>query len=134
MAEHDQHRDPSGIVGRNLEPFLLLELLRAPTYGYDLIRQIVAMGYRRAAAEPGVVYKVLRSLEESGAIASQWSTEGSGPARRNYEITDDGRALLRRRAHQLKRYQANLERLLVNYTELTGDDLATSDDLAVSVV
>ncbi|MBI4213423.1 MAG: helix-turn-helix transcriptional regulator [Chloroflexi bacterium] len=111
----------------------MLELLRGPSYGYDLIRQIAALGFRRAAVEPGVVYKVLRSLEETGAIHSQWSTEGSGPARRYYEITDEGRAFLRRRAHQLKRYQANLERLLSAYTDLTGDDLSVSDDSSAPI-
>ena len=123
MAEQEQARDPSGSIGRNIEPFLLLELLRAPSYGYDLILQIAAVGYRRAAAEPGVVHKVLRSLQESGAIHSEWSTQGSGPARRYYQITDEGRALLRRRAHQLKRTQGRVEHLLHEYSELTGEDL-----------
>src|SRR4051794_12139026 len=90
-------RDPSGTIGRNLEPFLLLELLKAPSYGYDLIRRIDEYGFRRATNEPAVVYKLLRSLEEAGSIASLWSTAGSGPARRYYETTDSGRDLLRRR-------------------------------------
>ncbi|MSQ24189.1 MAG: PadR family transcriptional regulator [Chloroflexi bacterium] len=122
--EREPIRDPSGGLGRNLEPFLLLEVMRGPSYGYDLIRQIAAAGYRRAADEPGVVYKVLRSLEERGAIQSEWSTQGSGPARRYYQITEEGRALLNRRVHQLRRYRARLDHLLSDYTELTGDDLS----------
>src|SRR5438309_1057001 len=98
-------RDPSGTIGRNLEPFLLIELLRAPSYGYDLIRRLNDYGFRRATGEPAVVYKVLRSLEEAGCIASQWSTAGSGPARRYYELTDAGREILRRRVRQLGRFR-----------------------------
>src|SRR3954470_2180678 len=115
-------RDPSGTIGRNLEPFLLLELLREPSYGYDLIRRLADYGFRRATNEPAVVYKVLRSLEEAGSIASEWSTEGSGPARRYYELTDSGRTLLANRARQLARFRERIDRLLTDYATLTGDD------------
>lgn len=115
-------RDPSRAIGRNLEAFLLLELLRAPSYGYNLIRTLANDGFKRAM-EPGVVYKVLRSLEESGAIRSNWSPQESGPARRYYQITDQGRELLRGRAYHLKRQMDRTQRLLQNYFSLTGDPL-----------
>ncbi len=119
--------DPSGAVGRNLEAFLLLELLREPSYGYDLIRKLADYGFKRAT-EPGVVYKLLRSLEESGAIRSKWSPQESGPARRYYQITNQGRELLRRRAYHLKRQMDRTQRLLNDYVSLTGDHL-TMDPL-----
>jgi len=122
--EEPRGRDPSGTIGRNIEAFLLLELLRAPSYGRDLIRCLDGYGFRRATAEPGVVYKVLRALEDKGAINSTWATRESGPARRYYEITEPGRDLLRHRAHQLERYQARVRQLLDNYRELTGEDPA----------
>jgi len=128
-------RDPSGTIGRNLEPFLLIELLHGPSYGYDLIRRLADYGFRRASNEPGVVYKVLRSLEESGAIKSTWSTAGSGPARRYYELTDDGQQLLRRRARHLNRYRQRVERFLQVYTELTSEDFQDDhgeDDLVTA--
>lgn len=133
MAEEQEHpRDPSGPTGRNLEPFLLLALLRGPSWGYDLARQLSAMGFRLGADEAGVVYKVLRSLQESGCIHSQWETRESGPARRHYEITAEGRSLLARRAHQLKRYRSRVDQLLHEYTELTGDDFSVPiDDVPV---
>ncbi len=123
MSEHDEsrRRDPSGAIGRNIEPFLLLELLRAPSYGYDLIRRLADAGFRRATNEPGMVYKVLRSLEDAGAIRSSWATQESGPARRYYEITDIGRALLRQRVGYLRRYIERVEWLLADYAALTGE-------------
>jgi len=36
--EDPRGRDPSGTIGRNIEAFLLLELMRASSYGRDLIR------------------------------------------------------------------------------------------------
>ena len=124
MAERDDRRDrdPSGTIGRNIEAFMLLELLRAPSYGRDLIRCLDNYGFRRATAEPGVVYKVLRALEDTGAIRSTWATRESGPARRYYEITEPGRLVLRHRAHQLQRYLVRVEQLLENYRQLTGED------------
>jgi DNA-binding PadR family transcriptional regulator len=122
--ERPTERDPSGIIGRNLEPFLLLELLRASSYGYELIRHLADYGFRRTIREPGVVYKVLRSLEDGGAIRSRWSAPESGPARRYYEITDAGRDLLRTRTYYLKRHHDRVERLLAGYLAMTGDDLA----------
>ena len=55
--EKPEERDPSGRFGRNAEPFLLFELAREPSYGYDLIRRLADHGFRRAVTEPGVVYK-----------------------------------------------------------------------------
>jgi DNA-binding PadR family transcriptional regulator len=125
MAEREEPtgRDPSGTIGRNIEPFLLLELVRAASYGYDLIRRLSDYGFRRATAEPGVVYKVLRALEESGSIRSEWSTQESGPARRYYEITPAGRKLLGDRVFHLKRYVERAERLMEDYVRITGEPL-----------
>lgn len=124
MAESGElgGRDPSGTIGRNLEPFLLFELLRAPSYGYDLIRRLADSGFRRAPTEPAVVYKVLRSLEDSGFIRSMWSTQESGPARRYYQLTEAGEGLLERRVGQLRRYLDRVERLLREYEALVEAD------------
>jgi PadR family transcriptional regulator, regulatory protein PadR len=117
-------RDPSRSIGRNLEPFLLLELLREPSYGYDLIRRLDDYGFRRATAEPAVVYKMLRKLEDDHSIQSQWSTKESGPARRYYEITDDGREVLQHRLFYLRRYLDRVNRLIGEYQQMTGNDLS----------
>jgi DNA-binding PadR family transcriptional regulator len=128
LTERDdgRSRDPSRSVGRNIiEPFLLLELLGAPSYGYDLIRRMAERGFRRATVEPAAIYKVLRTLEDRGSIRSTWSPQESGPARRYYEITDEGRARLQLRVGYLRRYVERLERLLADYAALTGEEPGT---------
>jgi PadR family transcriptional regulator, regulatory protein PadR len=129
LAEREpiRGRDPSGTIGRNIEPFLLLELVRQPSYGYDLIRRLADYGFRRATEEPGVVYKVLRALEDQGSILSTWSTQESGPARRYYEITGEGRDVLHRRIGQLRRAQERIDRLLAEYAQLGGEDSAVDE-------
>lgn len=101
-----------GASARNLEPFLLLELRRSPTYGYELIRRLGDYGFRRALLQTTVIYQVLRRLEEAGAICSTWATQESGPARKYYELTTEGRDLLERRLQQLRRHVARVQRLL----------------------
>lgn len=129
LRDGTRPRDPSVTIGRNIEPFLLFELLLAPSYGYDLIRRLSENGFRRASA-PGDVYKVLRSLEDSGSIRSEWSTQASGPARRYYEITEQGQELLRHRVTQLKRHVDRVQQLLARYSAFTGESLAVeSPDL-----
>ena len=40
--------------------------------------------------DPGSLYRLLRSMEENGLVKSNWDTRGGGPARRIYQITDQG--------------------------------------------
>lgn len=117
--EADGGRDPGAPIGRNLEPFLLFELLESPSYGYSLIQRLKEYGFGPRITQPSVVYRVLRSLEATGAIRSTWTTRESGPSRRYYELTDEGRLLLDRRLTQLRRLVARGQQLL-EATEARG--------------
>jgi DNA-binding PadR family transcriptional regulator len=52
--------------------------------------------------DPGGMYRVLRRLEDEGFVASTWSEGEYGPQRRRYELTDEGRSLLRQWAEHLR--------------------------------
>jgi hypothetical protein len=60
-------RDQEG-TGRGMEPFVLLRVAEGPAHGYELAQSIAALGFRRAADDPSVVYKVLRGLEDRGYL------------------------------------------------------------------
>ena len=105
-------RDPGGAVGRNLEAFLLFELLCNPSYGYNLIQRLKEYGFGPRTTQASVVYRVLRSLEGLGAIRSTWAAKESGPSRRYYELTNTGRELLERRLGGLRRTIQRAEQLL----------------------
>jgi poly-beta-hydroxybutyrate-responsive repressor len=79
---------------RFIEPCLLLLLLEKPAHGYDLISRLQDFGFGDNP-DPGVVYRNLRRLEDQGMIRSEWDTSGAGPARRFYEVTPEGRELLK---------------------------------------
>jgi PadR family transcriptional regulator len=104
--------------GRNAEPFILLVLQQDRSYGYEIRTRLAEFGFRRAEREPGVVYRLLRNLEEAGLIDSEWEVGGSGPARRYYRLTANGRDQLHHGAEHLERQARRIAHFLELYQPL----------------
>jgi PadR family transcriptional regulator, regulatory protein PadR len=62
-------------------------------YGYQIAKMLEASG-DIPMMKQGTLYPVLRSLEESGLLESIVEPSVSGPPRRYYKITKDGRTTL----------------------------------------
>jgi len=77
-----------------MAPFVLVLLADEPTHGYALIGRLQEMGAAEGKIDVGQVYKTLRCLEEHGHVESTWSAEPVGPQRRDYRLTEAGRAAL----------------------------------------
>jgi poly-beta-hydroxybutyrate-responsive repressor len=91
----------------------------AAAHGYDLMGEVNEMGLTDTQVDPGAIYRALRQLESEGAVVSDWDTSGGGPARRNYELTDLGRArlaswvnVISRRAEAMQQFVERAEKLL----------------------
>lgn len=92
---HAQECCKGGRLERFLEPCLLLLLLeRGPIHGYQLIQELSDFGFEPDSQDPGLIYRHLRRLEKENMVYSHWETKGPGPARRLYELTEEGRELL----------------------------------------
>jgi DNA-binding PadR family transcriptional regulator len=80
-----------GNLYRFVEP-LVLSLLKkqGKTYGYEIMGALQEHALTDSAVEPGVLYRTLRKLEENGFVVSNWDSSVTGPARRIYELTQDG--------------------------------------------
>lgn len=78
---------------------LLLGLLARngrPMYGYEIAQALAAQSPGgRPLAKQGALYPVLRSLSSAGLLEGHVEPSTSGPPRRYYRVTADGRALLR---------------------------------------
>ena len=72
----------------------LLERIGEPTYGYELARRLAEHAPDGEAPRQGTLYPALRSLEKLGLLSSTIEPSTSGPPRRYYQPTDDGRAAL----------------------------------------
>ena len=95
--EASQHDPGSASAGRELvAAWLLLLLMRGESYGYDLQR---ALHDQHLHADPGALYRLLRTLERDGWLQSRWTTSTAGPRRRVYELTGAGRNNIGQLAH-----------------------------------
>lgn len=72
-----------------LEPCVLALLSREELYGVDLAHRLADAGL---LASEGTLYPLLARLRKSGLVASRWEESPSGPPRRYYSATAEGRA------------------------------------------
>ena len=94
-----------------LKPCLLLLLAEGPSHGYELLEQVRRLGIQ--GAEPGGLYRYLRSMEKDELVSSWWEPSQAGPARRTYILTDAGREALRASVDSLR----DVRRLLVDLVD-----------------
>lgn len=78
-----------GLPRNYLRPCLLLLLAEGTAHGYELLDQVAALGVERV--DPGGLYRSLRAMDEEGLVRSTWEPSVSGPARRIYTLSDEGR-------------------------------------------
>lgn len=103
-----------GRVRGFVQPWLLLLLVQKPAHGYELMEQL-SQEDGTPAADPGLLYRTLRQFEEEGLVRSSWDTGGCGPARRVYEITEEGREYLHTWAVRIRHTRERLNRFLSEY-------------------
>jgi PadR family transcriptional regulator PadR len=63
-------------------------------YGYDIAKRLNRSRQGEPLFKEGTIYPVLRSLAASGWLSSRIVPSYSGPPRRYYRITDEGRSVL----------------------------------------
>lgn len=107
---------------RYIQPSILLGLLHKASYGYELIQNIQRFGFVEGQAPPGMIYRHLRQLEEDGLVFSKWETEGTGPAKRMYNITEEGKKVLAIWIDYMKKQAKNLKAFIETYGKLEEED------------
>lgn len=112
-----QRRPQQGKKDRYMQPSILMGLYTKPSYGYELIQTIHRFGFVEGQAPPGMIYRHLRQLEEDGMVFSQWETEGVGPAKRIYQLTEEGREMLALWIVYMEKQARNLNALISEYYE-----------------
>ncbi len=82
----------SGIAAMVL--LALLERTGEEMYGYQIAKEIGAKAGGASFLKQGAIYPVLRSLHAGGLLESRVEVSMSGPPRRYYAISKDGREAL----------------------------------------
>jgi PadR family transcriptional regulator len=105
---------------RYIQPSLLMALKIKSSYGYELIQEISRFGFIAGQAPPGMIYRHLRELEENGLVQSEWETEGTGPAKRIYQLTPEGADVLAYWVDYMARQSEKLANFVAMYHDLVG--------------
>ena len=109
-----KREEPQGGLPRNyLRATLLLLIGEAPAHGYDLLEQMGGMGLHTVDA--GGLYRALRVMESEGLLTSAWEHSESGPARRTYSLSVEGREWLHAWAGALRETHRYLSAYLARY-------------------
>ncbi|MGE3773686.1 MAG: helix-turn-helix transcriptional regulator [Gammaproteobacteria bacterium] len=88
----------------------LLALLKGwSAYGYELAHRLEESGF--GEMNKGSIYRLLRQMERSGLVSSDWDTSADGPARRVYSLTDAGNLFLNNWLAFLDAHRRGLEQL-----------------------
>ncbi len=82
----------SGIAAMVL--LALLERSGEEMYGYQIAKEISAKAGGASFLKQGAIYPVLRSLHAAGMLSSRVEMSMSGPPRRYYAISNEGREAL----------------------------------------
>ena len=78
---------------RGVLPYCVLAMLRhTERYGFELVRALGSV--EGMVTGEGTIYPLLARLRRQGLVVTSWQESASGPPRRYYRITADGRAAL----------------------------------------
>ncbi|ASS64725.1 MULTISPECIES: PadR family transcriptional regulator [unclassified Paenibacillus] len=75
-----------------LEFCILLLISGSPRYGYELVTLLNK--WEPLAVTEGTLYPLLRRMLKENYLESFWQESESGPPRKYYSLTDDGRRLM----------------------------------------
>ncbi|MEZ5458151.1 MAG: PadR family transcriptional regulator [Steroidobacteraceae bacterium] len=84
-------------LNSGLVALVLLAVLadtREDLYGYEIAKRLNRAHDGEPLFKEGTIYPVLRALSASGLLTSRVVPSYSGPPRRYYRITDEGRRVL----------------------------------------
>jgi len=81
-----------GLVGLVL--LAVLDQTTEDLYGYEIAKRLASANDGTSIFKEGTIYPVLRALSAASLLTSRIVPSYSGPPRRYYRITDQGRAVL----------------------------------------
>ena len=93
-----------------VELAVLATIARGETYGYRIVEQLQRL--EGLELTESTVYPALARLEREGLLAVRTAPSPSGPLRRYYRLTEDGRRHLRQMAGSWRKLSASIAKLL----------------------
>ena len=100
-------------LDRHLQPTILAILAEGPLHGYAIVERLARSPLTNGCKpdRPGV-YRALNTMEDQGLVSHAWTPSESGPAKRLYELTSEGRTCLTKWTAALDRYRQGIGELV----------------------
>ncbi|MGC8954984.1 MAG: PadR family transcriptional regulator [Fervidobacterium sp.] len=113
--ERSLHRcEETGFSTGDFLTAVILKLIKKePMHGYDLYERLNKLEYYPFKHDPGVVYNILRKLENYGVL-TYTVKEGNGGLRKIYSLTKDGEEYLRNLESFMQMLRESFEKFLEN--------------------
>ncbi|MFB3892679.1 MAG: PadR family transcriptional regulator [Phycisphaerae bacterium] len=109
--------DDCPCAGRHLDKFIqpavLTVLAGEPLHGYRIVQCLgrMPMFHGRKPDATGV-YRFLKAMEDRGLVRSAWDLSDTGPAKRLFDLTRDGRKCLARWIATLEEYHQQVGQMV----------------------
>lgn len=88
-----------------LQPRILQILNSGKMHGYGIVQALETTPlFREEKADTAGIYRALSTLQERGLVDFEWVLETSGPAKKEYKITDEGKHCLNNWVQTLSEY------------------------------
>ena len=97
-----------------IETLILWIIHKQPIHGYKIKKKIEEVTIGNYLPKPGVIYTMLRRMEEKGLLRSEWKRE-TGRGKRVYYITEKGKFVLVTRLKIMKKRLKVLEQMVSYY-------------------
>ncbi len=92
---------------------LVLKLLETKSmYGYQIIKELEKQSEHVFSLQEGTLYPILHGLEQQGVVISIRKLAENGRERKYYEITEQGKTLLKEKIDEWNVYQNAVGRII----------------------
>ena len=82
------------LVAASSRPMVLSILAGGESYGYEILQKVTLLSRGRFEWSDGMLYPVLRRLEQEGLIVGEWRTGETARRRKYYRLSDKGKQRL----------------------------------------
>jgi DNA-binding PadR family transcriptional regulator len=108
--------------GSWLQLIILRVLYEKPLHGYKLLEEVNHLLAGRRKIKSGSLYTILRRMEQSGLLDSNWEKKSDGLDRRVYNLTEKGVEVLREGKSMIENQRRVLEDMAEFYSVHFKDD------------
>ncbi len=96
-----------------LQPSILTILAEQDTHGYMIIQELERRNtFEEEKVDNTGVYRTLKTLEDRGMVKFEWVMDETGPAKKNYMITDKGIECLKNWVNTLQLYNKKIDKII----------------------